>query len=72
MNTLNPTRRQFLKSGAIAGGGVAFGFTLTGCGGGIEAFPFEEVAGAFVPNALLQITPESEIIFYCPRDEMGQ
>ena len=72
MNSFQPTRRQFMKSGALLGGGLVFGFSLTGCGGGNAAYPFEQAAGALVPNALLQITPAGEVRFYCPRDEMGQ
>ena len=71
MSTVNLSRRGFLQSTGIAGGGLIVGFALAGCSGG-RAFPIEPLAGGFVPNAFLQITPENRVRFYCPRDEMGQ
>lgn len=72
MNNFKPNRRQFLQGSAVLGGGLVFGFSLAGCSGGDAAYPFEQVAGGLVPNAFVQITPEGEVRFYCPRDEMGQ
>lgn len=70
MNTVNLSRRQFLKSTGVVGGGLVIGFTLGGCS---QEPPLIETAeGGFVPNAFLQITPDNTIRFYCPRDEMGQ
>ncbi len=71
MNQYRPSRREFLKSGAIVGGGLVIGFTLGGCDPA-QMPPVDTISGSFLPNAFLQITPESEVIFYCPRDEMGQ
>ncbi|MGV6807010.1 MAG: molybdopterin cofactor-binding domain-containing protein, partial [bacterium] len=70
MSTLKVSRRTFLKSAGIVGGGLIIGVSLTGCGS--RPLPIESINGSFVPNAFLQITPDNEIIFYCPRDEMGQ
>ncbi len=67
---LNVSRRRFLKTSGVAGGGLVVGFTLTGCGS--SAPPVARMEGDFVPNAFLQITPENRVRFYCPRDEMGQ
>lgn len=66
----NYSRREFLRAAGIAGGGLVVGFSLTGCGAG--APPLKALAGAFAPNAFLQITPDNQVRFYCPRDEMGQ
>ena len=66
----NYSRRRFLRTAGIAGGGLVVGFSLGGCSPG--APPLKAVAGAFAPNAFLQITPDSLVRFYCPRDEMGQ
>lgn len=70
MTTFNPSRRQFMRTTAIAGGGLAIGFGLSGCGS--DPFPAAIAPGSFVPNALIQITPDNLIRFFCPRDEMGQ
>ncbi len=70
MSLVNASRRRFIKSSAIAGGGLIIGFSLNGCSSGPP--PLQPMAGAFEPNAFLQITPENMIRFYCPRDEMGQ
>ena len=67
---INVSRRKFLKSSGILGGGLVIGFTLNGCSPDI--LPMDSISGAFSPNAFIQITPENTIRFYCPRDEMGQ
>lgn len=71
MNTLNISRRKFLKSTAVVGGGLVVGFSLSGCSETLP-FPMDTADAAFVPNAFLQILPDNTIRFYCPRDEMGQ
>ena len=70
MNTVNLSRRQFLRNSGIVGGGLVIGFSLTGCSS--EPWPITGVEGAFSPNAFLQLTPDNAIRFFCPRDEMGQ
>ncbi|MCZ0945506.1 MAG: molybdopterin-dependent oxidoreductase [Gammaproteobacteria bacterium] len=67
---LNVSRRRFLKTSGVAGGGLVFGFTLAGCSSSTP--PIVRLEGDFVPNAFLQITSDSHVRFYCPRDEMGQ
>ena len=70
MSALNVSRRQFLQTTGIAGGGLVVGVSLAGCSS--PSLPVKEFEGAFTPNAFLQITPDEAIRFYCPRDEMGQ
>ncbi len=70
MSGVNVSRRNFLKASGVVGGGLVLGFSLTGCSS--RPVPVEPVAGAFVPNAFIQITPDNRVRFYCPRDEMGQ
>ena len=67
---LNVSRRRFLKTSGVAGGGLVFGFTLAGCSSSTP--PIVRLEGDFVPNAFLQITSDNHVRFYCPRDEMGQ
>ncbi|MBV1877319.1 MAG: molybdopterin-dependent oxidoreductase [Pseudomonadales bacterium] len=70
MNTVNISRRKFLKASGILGGGLVIGFSLAGCSSG--KLPITLAEGGLIPNAFLQITPDNKIKFYCPRDEMGQ
>jgi len=70
MSAINVSRRRFLRTSAIAGGGLVMGFSLTGCGR--APLPIEPEAHGFVPNAFLQLTADGLVRFYCPRDEMGQ
>jgi len=66
----SPSRRTFLKASGLAGGGLVFGFSLSGCSSG--PVPVEPAEGAVQPNAFLQVLPDGQVRFYCPRDEMGQ
>ncbi len=64
------SRREFLRRSGIVGGGLIVGVSLSSCtdvGPAIEA-----LQGSFTPNAFLQISSDSDIIFHNPRDEMGQ
>ncbi|MEO2181054.1 MAG: molybdopterin cofactor-binding domain-containing protein, partial [bacterium] len=70
MKAINLSRRKFLQSSSILGGGLVLGFSLSGCS--TAEFPIELAEGGFIPNAFLQVTPDNNIKFYCPRDEMGQ
>jgi isoquinoline 1-oxidoreductase/isoquinoline 1-oxidoreductase beta subunit len=70
MSNVNLSRRTFLRSSGIVGGGLVVGFTLPGCS--TPNLPIDALPDGFVPNAFLQITPDNVTRFYCPRDEMGQ
>ena len=69
MSAFKLTRRKFLWTGGIVGAGLVIGVSLTG---GSGAWPIRRESGDIVPSAFLQITPDNQIVFYCPRDEMGQ
>ena len=71
MSIRNVSRRRFLKLGATAGGGLIIGVNLPGCSFS-GALPIEQESDGFIPHAFLQITPDNQVIFYCPSDEMGQ
>ena len=62
----NASRRKFLKTSALAGGGLLIGFTLPG------AARFADAAGAFKPNAYLRIGSDNRITVICGLSEMGQ
>lgn len=70
MSSVNFSRRKFLQSSALVGGGLIVGFSMTGCSDAPS--PIVQESGGLVPNAFIQITPQNVIRFYCPRDEMGQ
>jgi isoquinoline 1-oxidoreductase/isoquinoline 1-oxidoreductase beta subunit len=69
MSGIKLTRRGFLKTSGIVGGGLLIGYV---------AMPGENLpaviptAGGIAPNAFIQLTAENKIVFYSPRDEMGQ
>ena len=69
------TRRGFLEASLLGSGALLIGVHLPGCTGLQRRRDMAERAeetGVLVPNAWLQITPESEIIFLLDRVEMGQ
>ena len=66
---INMSRRDFLKTGALAGGGLILGFSL----------PFgaslSEAAGKkvpFVPNAFIRIGADNSVTIIINKSEMGQ
>jgi len=62
----NASRRDFLKTSALAGGGLVLGFTLPG------ASRLAQAAPAFSPNAYLRIGRDNRITVICGLSEMGQ
>lgn len=72
MNGIKVSRRDFLRSTGVLGGGLVIGFGMTGCGSEPPPVPHDSVSGAAAPNAFLQITADNQFIFYCPRGEVGQ
>lgn len=62
-------RRQFLKSSAIAAGGLSLGFALPGCAPEASS---EEAAGGSDVSAWLTIDPEGIVTIRVPCSEMGQ
>src|SRR5438034_7580611 len=61
------SRRDFLKTTAVAGAGLTLSLTIPG-GGAREA----SAAAAFEPNAALTITPDGIITVHITKAEMGQ
>lgn len=66
---INMSRRDFLKTGAMFGGGLILGFSL----------PFHEKSAAamlpgepFMPNAFIRIGPDDTVTIIVNHSEMGQ
>ena len=64
----NPARRDFIVKTAATGGGLALGFSLTGCAttGGGENLPATEI------NVWVAIKPNDTVVVRIARSEMGQ
>jgi isoquinoline 1-oxidoreductase beta subunit len=62
------SRRNFLRAGSAAGGGLMLSLRLPFASGEAEAAD----AGAFAPNAFIQIGSDGRIILTMPYVEMGQ
>ncbi|HEX5962272.1 MAG TPA: xanthine dehydrogenase family protein molybdopterin-binding subunit [Gemmatimonadales bacterium] len=65
-----PTRREFLKTGALVTGGLVIAFTVPG----VKRFArAERVATApFVPNAFLRVGTDDSVTVLLAHSEMGQ
>ena len=72
MNTVNVSRRRFLQTSAVTGGGLVVGFAVTGCSSAPAPLPVASTEGGWTPNAFLQVLPDNTIRFYTARSEMGQ
>lgn len=77
MEKTNNSRRDFLKSAALAGGGFMLSFNWFGkealAATGITAdATATAIAGDFVPNAYLSIHPDGIVTIFSPNPEIGQ
>ena len=72
MNTVNVSRRRFLQTGAVTGGGLVVGFAITACSSTPSPLPMASNEGGWTPNAFLQVLPDNTFRFYTARSEMGQ
>lgn len=64
--TFKPSRRRFLKTAGVTGGGLVIGFVLPAAG------RLAEAAQPFSPNAYLRIAANGRITVVCGLSEMGQ
>ncbi len=62
-------RRQFIKTTALVGGGLAVGFQLTGC----DPAPYPgKPDGGLRVNAFIQVNDAGDIVLQLHKSEMGQ
>jgi isoquinoline 1-oxidoreductase beta subunit len=69
-DVLNLSRRRFLQSGALAGGGLVLGVYLPQLAKG--ARPEETKAAMFMPNAFVRIGADESVTVIANHSEMGQ
>ena len=51
MKSVNVSRRRFMQSSAVAGGGLVVGFSLSGCSSTAKPLPVAASEGAWTANA---------------------
>ncbi|HEU5079359.1 MAG TPA: xanthine dehydrogenase family protein molybdopterin-binding subunit [Opitutaceae bacterium] len=75
MSTLTMDRRGFLKSAALAGGGLLLGFHLgadrLGAAEVVKASTLTD-SGEFAPNAFIHIAPDGTVTIFAHKPEIGQ
>jgi isoquinoline 1-oxidoreductase beta subunit len=65
-----PSRREFIKTGALVTGGLVIAFTVPG--GRRFARAERTPAGPFAPNAFLRVGTDDSVTVLLPHSEMGQ
>ena len=66
---INVSRRDFLKSGAVAGGGLVLGLYVAS---GNRLTAATQATGTFAPNAFLRIGTDDLVTVIVNHSEMGQ
>jgi isoquinoline 1-oxidoreductase beta subunit len=70
VEVVNLSRRGFLKTGALAGGGLILGVYLPGLAPARESF--QQAASTFAPNAFVRIGKDESVTVVANHSEMGQ
>ena len=68
---INMSRRDFLKTGTLAGGGLLLGFYTPILSSRAQALA-AEASAPYDPNAFLRITPDNVVTIMVNKSEMGQ
>ena len=66
------SRREFLQTGALVGGGLVIGFVIPGAGRMAHAQISAPEPGPFIPNAFLHIGRDDSVTVLLAHSEMGQ
>ena len=67
-----PSRREFLKLGAVGGASLLLGFRLGDAASAAGGIAPEAASKDFAPNAYIEIDPGGEVRLWAARSEMGQ
>ncbi|MGH9756799.1 MAG: twin-arginine translocation signal domain-containing protein, partial [Candidatus Acidiferrales bacterium] len=67
-----PSRRDFLKLGAVSGASLLLGFRLGDAASAAGETPAGAAGKDFAPNAYVEIDPGGEVRLWAARSEMGQ
>ncbi len=73
----NASRRRFVKTGAVVGGGLFSGGLIVGCaimpsGNAASALPPSATAPGTMTNAWVKVGTDNQVTILCDRAEMGQ
>lgn len=68
-NIINISRRDFLKTGVLIGGGLVLGFSLHPWKSPVEA---SDNTAPFTPNAFIRIMTDNSVTIVVNKSEMGQ
>jgi isoquinoline 1-oxidoreductase beta subunit len=71
-NTTAPSRRNFLKTSAVAGGGLMLGVFLPAMQAHAAAAEANSNSATHAPNAWVHIADDNTVTLICSRSEMGQ
>lgn len=72
---INPARRDFLRTSAVASGGLVLGFyfnVASGAGHGVAKPGQVAESGEFRPNAFIRIAPSGKVTLISKQPEIGQ
>ena len=65
-------RREFLKLGAAAGGGLLLGVAFSGPAAEAAVLGLDDAADGFQPNAFVRIDPDGGVTIWLGKADMGQ
>ncbi len=68
----SPSRREFLKAGALAGGGLVIAFAVPGTRRFAQAQPSIRTGAVLAPNAFLRVGSDDSVTVLLAHSEMGQ
>jgi isoquinoline 1-oxidoreductase beta subunit len=67
-----PSRREFIKTGALVTGGLVIAFTVPGARRFARAQPATRAGATFAPNAFLRVGSDDSVTVLLAHSEMGQ
>ena len=68
----NPTRRQMIVAGGVAGGGMLLGYAFSGPSRSAQAAKAVANEGEVILGTWIKISPDNTVSIYAPNSDMGQ